>query len=148
MRAIPWTYALDASCAHVNNFTAVLSALRLSRRQRARVRADGRGMTFSTRDVRNRARRAPIFRADVFQSYACDETAALMHSSRHFARGVVEFDVDLGALIDVRRVGRRAGRDADARCGGRSRRGVGARWTVDEEAGTGNETGDSACTRR
>ena len=27
-----WTYALDASCAHVKNFTAVLSALRLSRR--------------------------------------------------------------------------------------------------------------------
>ncbi len=111
-----WTYALDASCAHVKNFTAVLSTVRLSRRQRARVRADARGMTFSTRDVSKSCAASANFRADVFQSYACDETAALMHSSRHFARGVVEFDVDLGALIDVMGAfaGARGG-DADAR---------------------------------
>ena len=73
-------------------------------------------MTFSTRDVSKSCAASANFRADVFQSYACDETAALMHSSRHRARGVVEFDVDLGALIDVMGalVGARGG-DADAR---------------------------------
>ena len=109
-----WTYALDASCAHVKTLTAVLSTLRLARRQRARVRADARGLTFSTRDASTSCAASANFRADVFTSYAFDETAALMHARSRRSRGVVAFDVDLGALIDVLGAFASATRDGDA----------------------------------
>lgn len=45
-----WSYALDCATTSVKSFTACLQAIKLSKRCRARVRADARGVTFATMD--------------------------------------------------------------------------------------------------
>ena len=103
-----WSYALDARCAHVKSFVAVLSAVKLSKRQRAHVRADERGVTFTAHDASKTCVASANFRADVFGSYACDERALGVGSTSR----VCAFDVNLTALIDV--LGAFAAKDGDA----------------------------------
>ena len=106
-----WTYALDASFAHAKNLTAALSAVKLSKRQRARVRADARGVTFTAMDESKCCVASANFRAETFAAYACDETGA-MAGMRGGDSTSVAFDVNLGALIDV--LGAFASRDGEA----------------------------------
>ena len=107
-----WSYALDATCAHVRALTATLACLRLGRKQRARVRADARGVTVSARDDSKTCACSANLRAEVFQAYACDETAARIASTGAVSGSGCAFDVDLCAVIDA--LGAFQGRDGEA----------------------------------
>ena len=98
-----WSYALDCATTSVKSFTACLQAIKLSKRCRARVRADARGVTFATMDESKSCGASVNFRAETFARYACDETCAALVGGRAQRGGAraVAFDVNLGALIDA-----------------------------------------------
>ena len=107
---------LDARLEHIRNFTAILSAVKLSRKQHVHVSVSERGLTFVAVDDSKSLQAQANFRAEVFRSYRVNPSSASgpggggTHHQHHTqgpggTRGgssaAGSFGIALGSLIDV-----------------------------------------------
>ena len=67
---------LDARLEHIRNFTAILSAVKLSRKQHVHVSVSERGLTFVAVDDSKSLQAQANFRAEVFRSYRVNPSSA------------------------------------------------------------------------
>ena len=115
-------YVLDARVEHVRNFVHILTAVKLSRKQHARVSVGERGLTIVSLDDSKSLQAQANFRAEVFRAYDVNLAAASHHHHAGTRRAGVSshaatFALALGPLIDVparELLGRGVGEGADA----------------------------------
>ena len=99
-------YVLDARVEHVRNFVHILTAVKLSRKQHARVSVGERGLTIVSLDDSKSLQAQANFRAEVFRAYDVNLAAASHHHHAGTRRAGVSshaatFALALGPLIDV-----------------------------------------------
>ena len=109
-------FVLDARMEHIRNFTAILSAVKLSRKQHVHVSVSERGLTFVAVDDSKSLQAQANFRAEVFRHYRVNPSSAsaghLMHHHHQQQQGTGgtrvgsssaagSFGIALGSLIDV-----------------------------------------------
>ena len=116
---------MDARVEHIRNFTAILSVLKLSRKQHVHVTVSERGVTFVAVDASKSLQAQANFRAEVFREYRVNAVNAAIgpiggghHRHTQAAAGVLtgvsgasrgaassavagSFGLALGSLIDV-----------------------------------------------
>jgi hypothetical protein len=69
-------FVLDARMEHIRNFTAILSAVKLSKKQHVRVSVSDRSLTFVAVDDSKSLQAQANFRAEVFREYRVNAAAA------------------------------------------------------------------------
>ena len=67
-------YMLDAKVEHIKNFAAILSTVRLAKRQHVRVSVTERGLTFVAVDESKTLQAQANFRAEVFKAFSVTPT--------------------------------------------------------------------------
>lgn len=104
-------FVLDARMEHIRNFTSILSAVKLSRKQHVHVSVSERGLTFVAVDDSKSLQAQANFRAEVFREYRVNAAASGPGGGGTHTQGpggtrggsaaAGSFGIALGSLIDV-----------------------------------------------